>query len=72
MQGVKAKIHNGTFIYWAGDETHAELNDGYANFTFNATIAFAGNIYVPENIYLNNIFVQFETDPDFIGTNRYF
>lgn len=73
MQGVKAKLHNGTFIYWADDETQANYQNGYANFTYNATISTKGSIYLPEGTYLNNVFVQFETDPDYTdGGNRFF
>ena len=28
MQGVKAKIHNGTLIYWAGDERFVDFREG--------------------------------------------
>ena len=73
MQGVKAKIHNGTFIYWADDETNVGFRDGFANFTFNATLATKGSIYLPAGTYLNNIFLQFETDSDYVeDSNKYF
>ena len=71
MQGVKAKVHNGTFIYWADDETQIAFRDGFANFTYNATLATEGTIYLPEGTYLNNIFLQFYSDPDYDG-NKYF
>jgi len=57
MQGVRAKLHNGTFIYFAEDETQANYEKGYANFTYNATISTKGSIYLPEGTYLNNIFI---------------
>lgn len=73
MQGVTAKLHNGTFIYWADDETEAVMQNGYSNFTYNATISTKGNIYLPANTYLNNVFVQFQTDPNYKdGGNRFF
>ena len=71
MQGVKGKVHNGTFVYWAGDERPVDYRNGFANFTYNATIATTGTIYLPAGTYLNNIFVQFITDPDYAG-NKYF
>jgi hypothetical protein len=73
MQGVRAKLHNGTFIYWADDETQAVMQNGYSNFTYNATISTKGSIYLPAGTYLNNVFVQFETDSDYSGDgNRFF
>lgn len=65
MQGVKAKIHNGTFIYFADDETSVDFRNGNANFTYNATISTKGSIYLPAGTYLNNIYIQFETDSDY-------
>ena len=37
MSGVKAKLHNGTFIYWADDMIEVHEHVGYSNFTYNAT-----------------------------------
>ena len=57
MQGVKAKIHNGTYIYFTGDPTDIHFREGYANFTWNATLAIEGTLFLAGGTYLNNIFV---------------
>ena len=57
MQGVKAKMHNGTLIYFADDETQIDFVEGQTNFTLNATLAVKGTIYLPGGTYLNNVFL---------------
>jgi hypothetical protein len=57
MQGVKAKMHNGTLIYFADDETQIDFVEGQTNFTLNSTLAVKGTIYLPGGTYLNNIFL---------------
>ena len=71
MQGVKAKMHNGTLIYFADDETQIDFVEGQTNFTLNATLAVKGTIYLPGGTYLNNVFLQFAADPEYEG-NRFF
>ena len=71
MQGVKAKMHNGTLIYFADDETQIDFVEGQTNFTLNATLAVKGTIYLPGGTYLNNVFLQFTADPEYEG-NRFF
>ena len=57
MQGVTAKMHNGTLIYFADEETPINYVEGGANFTLNATLSVKGTIYLPGGTYLNNIFL---------------
>lgn len=73
MQGVTAKMHNGTLIYFADEETPINYVEGSggANFTLNATLSVKGTIYLPGGTYLNNIFLQFTADPNYKG-NRFF
>ena len=71
MEGVKAKMHNGTLIYFADEETPINFAEGGTNFTLNATLDVKGTIYLPGGQYLNNIFLQFAADPDYEGS-RYF